>query len=67
MCGWDLSGQTGFMLKNAIIRDLGLASLAKIAAIALIYWVCFAAYDDRPVDTATHLLGPAPAHHTQGS
>lgn len=55
------------MLKNAIIRDLGLASLAKIAAIALIYWVCFAAYDDRPVDTATHLLGPAPAHHTQGS
>jgi hypothetical protein len=55
------------MSNNPIIRDLGLATLAKIAAIAVIYWACFAVYDGRPVDTATHLLGPAPVSHLQGS
>lgn len=48
------------MFKNRTARDLGLLTLAKLAVIVAIYYACFAAYDDKPVDTATHLLGPAP-------
>jgi hypothetical protein len=55
------------MFKDAIIRDLSVATFVKIALIALIYYVCFAAYDGRPVDTASHLLGPVPATQHQGS
>ncbi len=40
-------------------RDLLLLSLVKAAAIAAIYYLCFAAYDGRPVDAVSHLLGPA--------
>jgi hypothetical protein len=54
------------MFKDTIIRDLSLVTLAKIALIALIYYACFAAYDGRPVDTASHLLGPVPASQHQG-
>ncbi len=42
-------------------RDLLLLSLVKAAAIAAIYYLCFAAYDGRPVDAVSHLLGPAGA------
>ncbi len=55
------------MFKDAIIRDLSVATFVKIALIALIYYVCFVAYDGRPVDTASHLLGPVPATQHQGS
>jgi len=49
------------MFKDAIIRDLSVVTLIKIVLILAIYYACFAAYDGHPVDTASHLLGPAPA------
>jgi hypothetical protein len=42
-----------------MIRDLSILTVVKIAIIAAIYFTLFAAYDGRPVDTASHLLGPA--------
>jgi hypothetical protein len=48
------------MFKHHMIRDLTLLSVVKILLIALIYYTLFAPYDGRPVDTAAHLLGPAP-------
>lgn len=41
------------------MKDLLLLTLVKAAAIAVIYYACFAAYDGRPVDTVSHLLGPS--------
>jgi hypothetical protein len=35
-----------------------LLTLVKGAAIAAIYYLCFASYDGRPIDTDSHLLGP---------
>jgi hypothetical protein len=49
------------MLKDRTAKDLLLLSLVKAAAIAAIYYLCFAAYDGRPVDAVSHLLGPAGA------
>jgi hypothetical protein len=49
------------MLKDRTSRDLLLLSLVKLAAIVAIYYLCFAAYDGRPVDAVSHLLGPASA------
>ncbi len=56
------------MLKDRTARDLGLLTLVKLAVIVAIYYVCFAAYDNRPIDTAAHLLGPDSARTqlTQG-
>jgi hypothetical protein len=52
------------MLRDRTAKDLLLLSLVKVAAIAAIYYLCFAAYDGRPVDAVSHLLGPAGAVHT---
>jgi hypothetical protein len=49
------------MLKDRTAKDLLLLSLVKAAAIAAIYYLCFAAYDGRPVVAVSHLLGPAGA------
>ncbi len=49
------------MLTDRTAKDLLLLSLVKVAAIAAIYYLCFAAYDGRPVDAVSHLLGPAGA------
>lgn len=46
------------MLRDRTAKDLLLLTVAKVGVIALIYYVCFAAYDGRPVDTVSHLLGP---------
>lgn len=43
-------------------RDLAWLTIAKLAVILLIYIALFAGYDGRPVDTTSHLLGPAPLH-----
>jgi hypothetical protein len=51
------------MLRDRTAKDLLLLSLVKVAAIAAIYYLCFAAYDGRPVDAVSHLLGPAGAVH----
>jgi hypothetical protein len=57
------------MFRNPIARDLGVLTVVKVAVIAIIYFALFAAYDGRPVDTATHLLGPAtpPINPQRGS
>jgi hypothetical protein len=47
------------MLRDRTAKDLLLLTLVKAAAIAAIYYLCFAAYDGRPVDAVSHLLGPA--------
>jgi hypothetical protein len=49
------------MLKDRTAKDLAVLTAIKFAVIAVIYYACFAAYDGRPLDTAAHLLGPAPA------
>jgi hypothetical protein len=49
------------MLQDRTARDLLTLTLVKAAVIAAIYFACFAAYYGRPVDTLTHLLGPAHA------
>jgi hypothetical protein len=52
------------MFEHRTARDLLVLTILKAAAIAAIYYTCFAAYDGRPVDTVSHLLGPAgPAPH----
>ena len=43
------------------MADLVILTAIKLAAIATLYFVLFAPYDGRPVDTLTHLLGAAPA------
>ncbi len=47
------------MFQNRTAQDLLALTLFKAAAIAVIYYACFAAYDGRPVDAVSHLLGPA--------
>jgi hypothetical protein len=47
------------MLQDRTAKDLVLLTLVKAAAIAIIYYACFAAYDGQPIDTVTHLLGPS--------
>lgn len=56
------------MLRDRTAKDLLLLTLVKAAAIAAIYYLCFAAYDGRPVDAVSHLLGPSPVmpHLNQG-
>jgi len=56
------------MLPDRTAKDLLLLTLVKITVIAAIYYLCFAAYDGRPVDAITHLLGPPGAvpHLNQG-
>jgi hypothetical protein len=49
------------MFKDRTARDLGLLTLVKLAVIVAIYYACFAAYNERPLDTASHLLGPPAA------
>jgi hypothetical protein len=41
------------MLRDRTAKDLLLLSLVKVAAIAAIYYLCFAAYDGRPVARCT--------------
>jgi hypothetical protein len=54
------------MFKDRTVKDLATVTALKVTLIAVIYYACFSAYDGRPVDTATHLLGPAPsAAHDQ--
>jgi hypothetical protein len=48
------------MFADRTARDLLLLTLVKAAAIAIVYYACFAAYDGRPVDAVAHFLGPAP-------
>ncbi len=38
--------------------DLAMLTVIKLAVLAVIYYACFAAYDGRKLDTASHLLGP---------
>jgi len=47
------------MLQDRTGKDLLLLTLVKITVIAVIYYLCFAAYDGRPVDTVSHMLGPS--------
>jgi hypothetical protein len=47
------------MLRDRTAKDLLLLTLVKAAVIVAIYYLCFAAYDGRPVDAVSHLLGPA--------
>jgi hypothetical protein len=47
------------MFHDRTVRDLVVLTLVKASAIAIIYYACFAAYDGRPVDAISHLLGPA--------
>jgi hypothetical protein len=47
------------MLEDQTVRDLLVITLVKAAAITLIYYACFAAYDGRSVDAVSHLLGPS--------
>ncbi len=51
------------MKRDRTARDLAVMTLVKCAAIGVIYYACFAAYDGRPINTMAHLLGPAPAAH----
>ena len=45
------------MLRDRTAKDLLLLTLVKIGVIVGIYHFCFAAFDGRPVDAASHLLG----------
>jgi hypothetical protein len=55
------------MFRNRIAQDLSLLTVIKLIVIAAIYFALFAAYDGKPVDTASHLLGPAKILDNQGS
>jgi hypothetical protein len=46
------------MLKDRTVMDLALLTAIKCAAIAIVYYACFAAYDGRKLDTVSHLMGP---------
>jgi hypothetical protein len=46
---------------DPIVRDLAMLTIAKVAILLIIYIALFANYDGRPIDTASHLLGPANA------
>jgi hypothetical protein len=47
--------------RDPIVRDLAMLTIAKLAILIIIYIAFFANYDGRPIDTASHLLGPANA------
>jgi hypothetical protein len=55
------------MFRNCIAWDLSLLTVIKLIVIAAIYFALFAAYDGKPVDTATHLLGPVKISDNRGS
>jgi hypothetical protein len=50
------------MMTDRTAKDLTILTVIKLAAIAVIYFALFAPYNGRPVDTLTHLLGPAPTN-----
>jgi hypothetical protein len=47
------------MKQPRLARDLALLTTAKLLVLAAIYLVLFAPAASRPIDTASHLLGPA--------
>jgi len=51
------------MKQRRLARDLALLTTAKLLVLAVIYLVLFAPAANRPLDTASHLLGPATTAH----
>jgi len=47
------------MARAHLGRDLALLTTIKLLVLAAIYLVLFAPAASRPIDTASHLLGPA--------
>ena len=46
------------MLKHSIFRDVALLLAVKVAALCLIWWLCFSPSHRAPIDPASHIAGP---------
>jgi hypothetical protein len=55
------------MIQPHLGRDLALLTTAKLLVLAAIYLALFAPAANKPLDTASHLLGPANTAAAQGN
>jgi hypothetical protein len=51
--------KAGSMMGSPLARRLVLVTAVKLAALCVIYWLCFAPRSPEPIDPVAHIAGPS--------